>query len=208
MEKSKVYVFLSECDYNAPLAELFPAARGEEIANTKNQRLRCEKQGVWQLLTFALDRLGQSIESVKPYKTDCGKWCSDSLYFSLSHSDSLLGVAISSEPVGIDIENIEDFATRYSDSSHLSGFLDKIRTDNEDNTPIVSNLLSLWTAKESIYKMLGEGTFSPSKLDTTSYNITEFKCQSEGKTYHVSLCTNKQLTNPKTDVVIEYIKKM
>lgn len=208
MEQGRVYVFLSECDYNAPPISLIPEARHREVAAVNNQRLRCEKQGVWQLLTLALGRLGSSIEDIKPYKSESGKWCSDKLCFSLSHSNSLLGVAISKEPLGIDIENVGDFARRYSDAAHLSGFLDKIRAKGEADTPTVQNLISLWTAKESVYKMRGTGVFSPASINTLEFNITAIKWQSEGQEYHISLCTQDPLTDVKNEVILEYIAKM
>ena len=208
MQKGKVYVFLTQCDYDAPEITLFPKERNDECIAVKNQRLRSEKQGVWQLLATALERLGSSIEAIQPYKNESGKWCSDSLYFSLSHSDSLLGVAVSLSPVGIDIENIHSFNVRFADFSRLIGFLNKIRTGNEDNDPTIENLIFLWTAKESVYKMRGAGAFTPSLIDTGCYNIVSKETRYQDCEYHISLCVDAPFDNPSEDVIYEFVPKM
>ena len=208
MEKGKVYVFLTKCDYDAPLTALYPQIRYDEVLATKNARLRCEKLAVWKLLTCALERLGTSITEISPYKTDNGKWCSEKLYFSLSHSNSLIGVAISIEPVGIDIENTADFTNRYLDPVHLSGFLNKIVAKGEDATPSIENLITLWTAKESVYKMRGEGTFSPSVINTGEYSVISWKYDCDAENYRLALCTTNAINDFKTDVIVDYIPIM
>jgi len=70
-------------------------------------------------------------------------------FISISHSDTFVGIAISDKPVGIDIEKTSDKLTRI-----ISKFLHK----NEKKLPNQTNLMQLlqiWTAKESIYKLIG-----------------------------------------------------
>ena len=206
MDNGKIYVFLTDCDYNAQAVTLSPKERDDEVKATKNPRLRMEKQGVWRLLTLALNELCYDVNAIKPYKAENGKWCSDSLYFSLSHSDSLLGVAISTEPCGIDIENTQSMIERYSDPNRLKGFYEKIRTGTENADPSGEALISLWTAKESIYKMRGVGDFLPARIDTNEHNVAHKSWQSEGRDYHISVSSDNPVLNKDKDIIYKYVK--
>ncbi len=86
-------------------------------------------------------------------------------YISISHADNYVGVAISKNDIGIDIEKTSDKLTRI-----ISKFLNK----NERNLPNQldnKQLLHIWTAKESIYKLMGiPGLRFREDIEITSLN--------------------------------------
>ena len=71
----------------------------------------------------------------------------DPLYFSLSHSKNVTVIAISDEPVGVDLE----FTGRKKYSATLSRFTARERAKITDET----DFLHAWVAKESFIKLIG-----------------------------------------------------
>ncbi len=81
---------------------------------------------------------------------DSGKpVCSDGRFISISHSGDYVVVAVSSEPVGIDIERknpkLHRIASRFVHAKDVS----------PKDADSLAQLQYLWTAKESIYKLAG-----------------------------------------------------
>lgn len=161
-------IYLGRIPENGIIKEVFPPLRAEEIASVGNERVKREKYYVWKLLEYALnDTFGLDINRVNFQKKDSGKWTADSFHFSLSHCNGVVAVALSNDPVGIDIE-LSSCKVR----SHLA---EKIFTKNEKSRYLSLSederedfLLRCWTAKESIFKMRGEKVFSPHTIDTLS----------------------------------------
>ena len=77
----------------------------------------------------------------------------DEIHFSLSHCKTAVACALSSSPVGIDIERIRPLnrllAKRVLSETELQGVLGGQRPDVE--------FIRLWTLKESYLKLTGEG---------------------------------------------------
>ncbi len=83
------------------------------------------------------------------------------VYFSLSHTDRFAAAAVSDAPCGVDIEEF----TRTGDFPRLA---QKVLTDEEQKrfpAPTPEQFLRLWTAKESIFKCRGHGTFVPRTIE-------------------------------------------
>ena len=81
------------------------------------------------------------------------------LHFSLSHSGTWVVCALSSSPVGIDVEEIKsmdlDNSAPYFTCSEHSDLLSKAPADR------LGHFFNLWTAKESYVKMTGAGLKYP-----------------------------------------------
>lgn len=146
--------------------EIYPPQRAEEIEKTGSEKAKREKIAVWRLLLAAIDRkFGFKPEELDFSKTESGKWICDKLWFSLSHSRGASAVIVSDKPCGIDVEYKVDFLKKSADKSFIEGFLDRIGESSKDlETLSAEEVLSLWTKKESLYKMTGEGIFSPKKI--------------------------------------------
>ena len=79
---------------------------------------------------------------------------------------------VSDKPCGIDVEYKVDFFKKSADKSFIEAFLNRMDESASDfGTVSAEEILSLWTKKESLYKMTGEGIFSPKKI--TPWNETK-----------------------------------
>ncbi len=180
-------VYLSEIPPNGETGEIYPPLRAKEIAGVKNEKVRTEKYWVWKLLLFAIeDATGKDKKSVEFNKTAFGKWQAKGFYFSLSHSSDKLAVAISSKPVGIDVEVKSEFYRKAPDEKAVEKLADKITANGEEKPKTKENLLVLWTKKESAYKAYGKGWFAPKKINTEKFS---FKV-TDGDGYVLTLCGN------------------
>ena len=81
------------------------APRAEEIKACTNENVRRQKLYVWKLLELAVgDLSGMDLNSLNLRKDENGKWQSDKIYISLSHSGNVVAAAVSDSSVGLDIE--------------------------------------------------------------------------------------------------------
>lgn len=142
---------------------IFPPERETYILQTSNPTLQRQRYYVWLLLEYALF---QSLQKNLPdlqLKNEHGKWCSPFCYFSLSHGDFGLAVAVSFSPVGVDIQK------RLQDERAKTFILspnEKPLFDTSDDT--TKFLTELWTKKESLFKASTAKRFLPQNWDTTS----------------------------------------
>lgn len=94
-------------------------------------------------------------EHGKPYFTDRNE------HFNISHSDNLVTVAVSDQPIGIDIEKIKP--KQLGKLSHAFN-VGEIAYLNKLHDPRKSEqILRLWTIKEAVLKELGLGLTSKPK---------------------------------------------
>ncbi len=155
-----------------PDAPLVPPQRQAEVAACNHARLRTDKYYVWRLLALGLkDTFGWDMQDLAIQKDPCGKWVCDTCFFSLSHGDmpqgdgAVLAVAVSTAPVGVDIEHLRPLP---------SGIQRRILSAEEQN--ILANLseerrtqylIEQWTKKESAFKLSGTPHFLPTHTDLT-----------------------------------------
>lgn len=143
------------------MRSVYPDARQAEIDLIKNEKLKREKYYVWRLLEYALaDRFGKDIRELEFTKQDSGRWTTPFCELSLSHTDGVVAVALSHEPVGVDVEIIKPrqngktakkimSAEEYKTYQSLSGF------EKDDF------FFAVWTKKEALFKALHLEHFSP-----------------------------------------------
>ncbi|MFP5020614.1 4'-phosphopantetheinyl transferase family protein [Pseudonocardia phyllosphaerae] len=83
--------------------------------------------------------------------------------FSLTHSGQLVGVAVSDEPVGLDVE-------QHRPLSALDGLAEHVlsRAELAAGVPAPADFLVTWTRKEALLKATGEGLSSPMDAITLS----------------------------------------
>jgi len=158
-------------DLHAAAEDIIDLLRRAEVLSTKHEELRRDRAAVWCLLQHALSAsLGIDPETVRFRKQENGKWICGAAHFSLTHSAGCVGVAVSTAPVGLDIEEKQSFAAKFSDADRSAKLLERVRTPREKASARggAEELLRLWVAKESIYKASGLDHFSPNKTDTAS----------------------------------------
>lgn len=159
-----VDVYFALIPENDDLGTLVPRAREREVASVTNPRVRREKYYVWKLLEYALERsFGFRIGEMEFEKNEHGKWLSPSCYFSLSHSDGAVAVAVSRAAVGLDIERLG--------AARPEGLAKRILTEGElcdmealDASAREDYLMGRWTAKEAWFKYGNDAVFAPNSI--------------------------------------------
>lgn len=173
--------------YTAPIPEgeigavLCPLRRAQ-IHETKSQKQKHQRYYVWKLLEYAAkNSFGLNAETLNFSRGNNGKWSCSSFYFSLSHSRNAVAVAISTIPVGVDLECIQrtispNLANAILTASELQQFSCIPQTEH------AQYLLGKWCAKESLFKAGDFSVFQPQKIETDAGVTTRF-LEIGGSTY-------------------------
>ncbi len=155
-----LHVYISTIPDTVSYEKLTPKQRQKEVLTTKDPQRKLERYFVWKLLEHALEKsLHMGIKEAKLRRTPDGKWKSPFFELSIAHTDGTVSVAISREPVGIDIENVSNARDKLSAELILNN--DEI---GEYKDADALTLLELFAQKESIFKMIGTGVFEPRNI--------------------------------------------
>lgn len=155
--------------------------RNQEIKNTRDETLKLQKYWAWRLLEYAVkNSLNLDPENVNFQKQQSGEWTADDFYFSISHSDEMICVAVSNEAVGVDIESVKHFFKSVNSMEKQVALKKRISHQNEtesyfsnfanDENNQANLLLELWLKKESAFKFCKNEIFFPKDIDTTKFN--------------------------------------
>lgn len=154
------------------ILESLPEYRKKKIESFRNLNGRIESFGAGVLLKKVC-----SLHGVSDYLislSEHGKPQIDGFYFNLSHSGNMVLCAVSENPVGCDIEKIENPTLRIAKrffTEKENKYLEKIEENNK-----AEEFFRLWTMKEAYVKMTGEGL-------TCSLKEFEIRIQDEIKVY-------------------------
>ena len=75
---------------------VLPLLRQEQIEHTTHPDLKQQRYFVWKLLEYALQHsLGLEMKNLHFSRTENGKWICEECYFSLSHTQDAVAVAVS-----------------------------------------------------------------------------------------------------------------
>ena len=151
---------------DAPIDTISLAARQALIEKTVNEPMKRQRYYVWKLLEYALkNSFLLQPETIAFSVDENGKWSCPDCYFSLSHCNDAVAVAVSATPVGVDIEKL--------DRTVAPGLCRKVLTDKElleynqlNDSRRHRYLLEKWCAKESLFKVSGGKQFSPCHIET------------------------------------------
>ena len=175
---------LPEEDIGAPISS---KERNEEIAATKNERVRREKYYAWRLLEHAVQKSFRiAPDELMAHRRENGKWHSEKIEFSISHCDGAIAVAVSTVPIGIDIEPEDGrgnnrLAERTMTKSELKEYL---ALPEGERTAF---FIRRWTAKEAIFKSKNQEAFVPSSIDTKRAPYRQGKIEIAGRNYIYSV---------------------
>ena len=177
---------------NSEISELYPKERWEQIEVTNDKNLKIQRYFVWKLLEYALNRsFGYKLQNLSFTKSESGKWSCKECYFSLSHSNDAVCVAVSRKPVGVDIEpQMKEFNDKISKKILNENEFDEFNRLNDNEK--AEYLTRKWCAKESIFKQGNESVFSPSTINTES-NVICNTIEIASKLYHYAV------SSPDTD---------
>jgi len=183
-------VYVAVIPENSMLGTVYPPARKAEIDRCSNERVRFEKYYAWKLLELGIiENLGLPMEFVRFTKNEYGKWGADKCFFSISHSEGAVAVAVSDKNIGIDIEAVK----RYRE-----GIEQKILTPAEmqvllglDGDRAKEYIIRKWSEKESIFKTLDQRGFEPTKIETSWFSVSSQAVELSGKQYILSVCSDE-----------------
>ena len=142
-------VYLAKIPKNPVLSAVLPVERQIEISFADSKKVKAQKYYVWKLLEHALGKHFPNISVSSAKKRVDGKWLVDGVYFSLSHTENLVCVAVSEKPVGVDAQKtsaVTERAVSFVLSDGERGFV-------EENS---LSFAQVWTMKEAIFKRDGE----------------------------------------------------
>ena len=169
---------------------LLPEAREREVAAASHPRVKREKYYVWRLLEYALERsFGFRMADMTFEKNEHGKWTSPTCFFSLSHTDGALAVAVSRAAVGVDIERLgekrpEGLAARILTEAELAEMEALAADEREDY------LIERWTAKEAWFKYGNDATFAPTKISPDGQKLKTDRVRFDDREYCYSVATD------------------
>lgn len=180
-------VYVSAIPSTDTLTPLYPPERNHEIKIAKNESVQRQKYFVWKLLAYALKHsFGKDITKFSFKKSTSGKWKCDGAEFSLAHSENAVAVAVSTFPVGVDIE----IEKREIDERVSL----KILNECEYLEYLSSNekrafLLKKWVEKESVFKSLDQNGFFTSQPKTYSTHTRVAEIPINGAKYLLGIAS-------------------
>jgi 4'-phosphopantetheinyl transferase len=137
------------------------------------QRALREEYGIMEPPVFAFGEHGKPTLTANP-----------NIHFSLSHCDAAAACVVSCSPVGIDLECLDRFD---------ADLIEQVMNDDErqqitcsSNPPLT--FMCLWTMKESLLKMTGEGIASDMRQVLTTHPLAT-TCRFHTTVYPQFVCT-------------------
>ena len=165
---NKCDIYFSKIPTDVSVAEVFPPERNKEMLGVNNETVKREKYWGWKTLEYALFRsFGYKLQDLTFSKSKNGKWLCDKCFFSISHSNGYVAVAVSNMEVGIDMEGIDAFLEKCNDESFFKGMVKHVVGKKEPMPQDPTELLKVWTQKESAFKCKGKKAFCPTKIQVT-----------------------------------------
>ena len=165
-------VFVAGFDGSVDVKPVSPAARQRYIDSCNDGQAKRQRYCVWVLLDYALKQtVGKGVDEFSFTVDTNGKWhCDGGVDFSLSHCGNVVAVAVSEQPVGVDLEAVNEprFNLRLANrilTEREQALFDKLPQERQPQA-----LLEFWTKKESLFKRDGNKAFVPSAIDTTTNN--------------------------------------
>ena len=173
-----------DTDISVPL---YPDKRYSEVLGCKNSKTKIEKYLVWRLLEFGVKNYTTfNFDNLQFTKNANGKWVCPDLYFSLSHADGMVCVALSDTPIGVDAEPVREIRRE------LGG---RIMTDKElsltkdmPKEDLSEYLLSLWVKKESIFKTGDVSALMPRSIEAQEHPTSLRRVTLGTQEYLISVC--------------------
>ena len=181
----RVYITgISDADISEPLV---PPEREREVRAVRSQSLMREKYLAWKLLERAIkETFNMDISDACITRQESGMWTSPHFYLSLSHSRDALAVAVSTHPVGVDVE--------VTVQPRSSTFVDRVLTEDErahydalSDDERALYLTECWTRKESDFKRRGLSAFVPKNYAPDQREVLTRSFEIGAETYVLSV---------------------
>ena len=145
-----------------------PPERAAEVDACTDPELKRARIADWALLRLAAKHcFSLDPDELRFAKDRSGVWTCDRFRFSLSHADGYVCAAVSSAPVGADLETLRGITRRY-DEAALAKLRSRAFTRAERRLwpDTAEGFLCGWTRKEALFKLSGKRVFHPEKIDS------------------------------------------
>ncbi len=186
-DQSFFAVYYAKIPNEIKFEKIFPKQREDEINSSQNERIKRQKYCVWKLLEMAVNEcIGGCFDEINFQKNVNGKWECEEFYFSLSHSEKYLAVALSNFPVGVDVQIIRSADEKIADK--ILNELERTQFDLLKGDRKQSYLLGCWAKKECLLKVSGEGALKPKQRNTVGVEFFEREIGEEEKYLLVAYC--------------------
>lgn len=153
--------------------------RIEKTLRYRQVKDRKQSFGAGLLLKKCLFEYGIDMESIRYGEN--GKPEAKGIHFNISHSQDMVVCVVSNQPVGCDIENVDDLKEGIAERFFTDNEIRYLNTFSGDKKR--DEFYRLWTMKESYMKMTGEGM-------SLALDKFEFIIESDVKVYRDGkLCT-------------------
>ena len=154
------------------------------------------------LLRYALNK-DYGISDTTVVKTDRGKpYLADypHIHVSITHTDTLVAVAVGDVPVGVDAQTVTDkIYGRVAERMFTAGEREYAAKSHE-------NFCEVWTKKESYVKMTGEGlSRKVAEIDVLTGDQASFRCFNIDNTV-LTVCMSDDDTVTITEVEIKEVQ--
>lgn len=142
--KKRALESMTPTEYDRCLALMEPERRKQVLKLRHEPRKKATVLGEWMAKTILAEMSGTPLEEIHLLRTEKGKPYAEGLpFFSITHSDEYVAVAVSDRPVGIDMERLRPADPRLAE---------RIGADP-------TRFFEEWTAKEAHYKIYGNPDF-------------------------------------------------
>lgn len=161
-----------------------PKYAKNELKSVTNPSLIAQKKASYGLLDYAMNAsFKTSVDFKSMSKDERGKPHLKDKFFSVSHTNDLVCVAVSGINIGVDIEEIKEHVSLDRTRSHIV-------CEGEEATTI-DEMVALWTKKEAIFKLDDTiRSYIPSKIDTSKYQSKTSFLEYDGKKYALTLASS------------------
>ena len=174
------YLKLNDFKIDDKFEKVFSSVRKEKLKLITNEEVRLERIAAEVLLQYAFKEYGFDIPKEYAYD-ELGKPVASDVYFSITHTVGAVMVAVSNNPVGVDLEK-----KRNIDEKIASRILTQEEFNFYNEHKGSEYLLDSFVRKESFFKMTGEGINS----NLTKESINDILNQSK----QVALCFDDYLS--------------
>ena len=166
---------------------VFSKLRQNEIDKCTDIKTKAQKYCVWKLLEIAVNKhIGIDFNKIQFKKNQNGKWECDEFCFSLTHSNSLVAVAISPYFIGVDAQILKavnpDLQNKILTESEQKFY----NTLSDEDKQLF--LITSWCKKESLLKLNGDKALLPTKREAQTVEFFNKDILIADEKYFICAC--------------------
>lgn len=183
-----VDVYVARMPAAGPMPPLACALRQKDIDDVSAPDVKRQKYYVWKLLEYGLERSFGLKSRDLTFRKEGEHYLCDKARFSLSHCGDALAVAVSREPVGVDLEKIvcrdtEPLVPRVLTAAEMAAYSQLPAAEK------TRFFFRAWTAKEALFKASDRDVFVPAEQDMLRGPVESRVISVGGEEFYLSVAT-------------------